>query len=562
MASLSPTRRSATAPPAPRGAGASLATGNGHARRVSLDLSPLLQAWPSEAPPALRRLATKLANAARGPLRTAGDRRWLARIVETAAESETPGLTGVYESLVWAHALGWLRTELPAGAVQELFDRLRKRTQRWPREGASRLDVTGLLACTELPLALAADRSLDEARALGSRGVAALENWCAEVSRLGAAPERLLPWMPLLAASWLRSRELIARGGLPADAAALDRGVILVREGLRALRRDGRALFGRCAATASDRRRWAEDAAPLDGGLPRVERMLAGGRAARARGALPASSISSEDAGTSILRNSWHGDSHAVATRVADTRFEAELLAAGVPLLSGAWQTRVAADGVPLEPAGVWEHVCFESDEEGDYLEYGLDLAGGWSIERFLFLPRNEGLCLAADALLGERPADVTYELSMPLADGVSFEPERETHEGRLGPARVLPLALPEWRGDRRRHGELASSGGALVHRAAARGARHLFPLWIDLDRSRRNREATWRRLTVAEDRAICSEELVVAFRVQVGKRQWLLYRSLGERGNRTVLGQNLVYELTVGRLNPEGELEKLVEIE
>ncbi|MEX0714781.1 MAG: hypothetical protein WD278_20765 [Pirellulales bacterium] len=53
-----------------------------------------------------------------------------------------------------------------------------------------------------------------------------------------------------------------------------------------------------------------------------------------------------------------------------------------------------------------------------------------------------------------------------------------------------------------------------------------------------------------------------VGYRVQVGRQQWLIYRSLAERGNRTVLGHNLISEFLVARFDRQGKVEPLLEIE
>ncbi len=46
------------------------------------------------------------------------------------------------------------------------------------------------------------------------------------------------------------------------------------------------------------------------------------------------------------------------------------------------------------------------------------------------------------------------------------------------------------------------------------------------------------------------------------GGHQWLIYRALASKGNRTLLGHNLVSETLVGRFRRDGEVESLVEIE
>ena len=60
----------------------------------------------------------------------------------------------------------------------------------------------------------------------------------------------------------------------------------------------------------------------------------------------------------------------------------------------------------------------------------------------------------------------------------------------------------------------------------------------------------------------IVPPEDAVGYRVQVGKQQWLLYRSLSDPAIRTVLGQNLMHDLYVARLYGEDKVDSLIEIE
>ena len=125
----------------------------------------------------------------------------------------------------------------------------------------------------------------------------------------------------------------------------------------------------------------------------------------------------------------------------------------------------------------------------------------------------------------------------------------------------VLPLGLGEWRSDGR-------PGGLLIHRRTLRleqeaERRRLASLAVDdLYLCRIRRPLTWRRLTVGQDLAVVPDHLAVGFRIQVADRQWIVYRSLGPRGNRTLLGHNLSTESFIGRSTGAGEVEKLVEIE
>ena len=148
----------------------------------------------------------------------------------------------------------------------------------------------------------------------------------------------------------------------------------------------------------------------------------------------------------------------------------------------------------------------------------------------------------------------------------VEFQPEKETREGLLSAgktmARVLPLALPEWRVDCR-FGELTAGKVHLQLEQQRPGHNLACPLLIDLKRSRAGKPCTWRQLTVAESLEIQPHDVAVGYRAQCGRDQWLIYRSLAAKANRTLLGQNLSSECLVARfLAPAGEIDELVEIE
>mgnify|MGYP007026205428 FL=1 len=176
--------------------------------------------------------------------------------------------------------------------------------------------------------------------------------------------------------------------------------------------------------------------------------------------------------------------------------------------------------------------------------------------DRFLFI---------ADALLGNQSGHIKYKSTLPLVEGIQFQPAKETREGSLKGGRhlatVLPFAPPEWRlpAD---GGSLEQTDGGLVLSQEADGFRLFAPLFVDLNPRRSKKPLTWRQLTVAEQLEIVSADEAVGYRVQIGHEQWLFYRSLGLNGNRTLLGQNYSGEFIAARFIGTGEAEKLIEIE
>jgi hypothetical protein len=167
--------------------------------------------------------------------------------------------------------------------------------------------------------------------------------------------------------------------------------------------------------------------------------------------------------------------------------------------------------------------------------------------------------------VLPSKPGAIDYRASLSLDAGVRVKRAAHGRETLLsngrGRALVLPLSLGEWRADGG-PGELACEGQAIQLCQYSSAGRMLAALWFDFDSRRTARPFTWRRLTVAENRAAVPDHVAVGYRIQAGSAQWLVYRSLAERGNRTLLAHNLSTEMLVGRFTKAGEVEKLIEIE
>jgi hypothetical protein len=106
------------------------------------------------------------------------------------------------------------------------------------------------------------------------------------------------------------------------------------------------------------------------------------------------------------------------------------------------------------------------------------------------------------------------------------------------------------------------SDRSGLLLRQHTSGPNLACPLFLDLLPRRYKRQRTWRQLTVAESLAICPRETAVAYRVQCGLAQWILYRSLAPAGNRTFFGHNVATEFYAGRFHRDGEVEEMLEIE
>ncbi|MEX2174050.1 MAG: hypothetical protein WD872_06790 [Pirellulaceae bacterium] len=283
-----------------------------------------------------------------------------------------------------------------------------------------------------------------------------------------------------------------------------------------------------------------------------------------------------EAACVALLRQSQREPHDQLLVDFSGPQVLTELTAAGRVLWSSLWNWQATVDGHPLQAAGPWREVCWHTDADVDYLELELPLTDGWKLERQFVLGRHDRFVLLADAILGHERSEaggkqpsheIRYASTIPLGERVAFAAAAETREawlvaGRKRSALLLPLALPEWRSEFA-HADLAAGlDGTVALMQAAQGRALYAPLWIDLDPARAKLPVTWRRLTVAESLEVQPRDVAAGFRVQIGGRQWLVYRSLAPRGNRTVLGQNYSSEFVCCRFLTSGRTESIIEVQ
>ncbi|MCA9236893.1 MAG: hypothetical protein KDA44_15560 [Planctomycetales bacterium] len=274
-----------------------------------------------------------------------------------------------------------------------------------------------------------------------------------------------------------------------------------------------------------------------------------------------------EWSGVAVLRTDWTPQATTVAVDFTQATMRLDLRVGEQQVFDGPWEIDLRFGGKKVEFAAAWEETCWFSDADVDFIELTLELPGGASIERQVMLAREEKFLYLADyCTAGGNPRELQYQAKIPLASGCDFAAERETRDGLLVAGsvslRTLPLGLGEWRADPR-GGELAAVDGRLAWSADRSGVAIVAPLLLDLRSGRSQKQCTWRQLTVAEGLEIQSADVAVGYRAQSGKDQWIFYRSIAQRGNRTLLGQNTASEFFAARFLPEtGTVEELVEIE
>jgi hypothetical protein len=484
------------------------------------------------------------------------------------------GVGYALEALAWCHALPQLAGNLPPELWWDLLEHLlgavaEAEATAWDHDRLTHQWLAG-----ELPLTLSyLMGEITPCRKLGRPARRALSTGLVELLDGEGLPHaEHLPMLRPLLACWTRCRAIgnEAAKGCWNEAAQIQYEW-LVRQALRLARPDGAHVF--CLGQSGA---WCQelfDAAIRLGGddddrriaalvLPRPRKSKSPPPRKRR---LPASGVHSEWAGVGVLSAGWEPGAPRLAVLYPDRSVQLEFQCRGELLWTGRWELEICRDGRPVRPLGPWEEVCWVSDDDVDYLELEMSFQGGLCVQRQMALAKEDDLLLLADAILGDRPASLEYRGYLPLPEGTSFRPAEETREGYLKGRRrlalALPLALPEWRADRR-VGSLTETDRGLELRQQGQGRAMYAPLAFDLRPRRMTRPFTWRQLTIAEDLDVQPNDVAVAYRLRLGKDQWLIYRALASKGNRTVLGHNLTSEMLLAQFDRSGEVDPLVEIE
>ena len=202
----------------------------------------------------------------------------------------------------------------------------------------------------------------------------------------------------------------------------------------------------------------------------------------------PETSDNCEWAGVATMRTEWERGEPAVVIDYSSPDLRIAVASSTSQVIRGIWSWDTSIDGQAVEALSSWEETCWFSDEDVDYLELSLDLAGGMQLDRQILLARDEEFLLLADYVLNTNGGEVSHRMQLPLDERCSLALERETREGLLVTdkpvGRVIPLALPEWRTDPR-HGELAELDGRLQLAQHRAGKNLACPLLIDLNPAR-----------------------------------------------------------------------------
>ncbi len=469
------------------------------------------------------------------------------------APSREPDSLFAWQSLVWCHALPRLGQIVAEADWRALLTQLEEVVAAAAGISVHDDPVAHQLLNGELPLALAYTfPELTQCQQLVRPASTALSFGTIELMDGEGLPNaRHIGCLRSLLACWTRCWLMSSVAGLDSlDAEGKNQLEWLIRQALRLTRPDGTLILSQ--GLSGD---WCGDLfdAALRAGNDKDDRTIAElmlpGRShqisERRLRKLPEPSVYSEWSETCVMRSRWSRKSPQFSCLFSERQLRTELSTGARLMWSGDSLPQLRVEGRQLAMCSDWTELCWFTDEDVDYLELEAEYEGGWVIQRQMLLARSDDVMFLADAVLGLDKADLQYDLVLPLVDDIRFEPEGATREGSLSNSRplctVLPLSLPEWK--------TAPSQGRLeaienrLHLQVHESAQRLYvPLFFDLS-PRLAEKRTWRQLSVAEQLEPLTRDVAVGYRIQLGRRQWLTYRSLAPRCNRSVLGQNLSHE-------------------
>jgi hypothetical protein len=331
--------------------------------------------------------------------------------------------------------------------------------------------------------------------------------------------------------------------------------------------RDGRSDLGLLARAAGFDPEWVQGAIDASlGSHPDTGRLAW-------EVSLPETMHHDEQAGLAILLPDWDVRRGRTHIDYGGKDVSVEIYGGREKLLGGSWQTMIEVGGDEQQPRGDWVTTCEYTDDEVHYLELEQPWTGGVVLQRQFFLIRDDRILLLADGVvpdstLGDqdRVGSIRYGCRLPIADGIESVEEAETRElflaGKRNRCLCVPLAANEWK-----VGASTATLGCSHDRHLTyetKGYDRLYaPLWFDFQQKRFRRQRTWRKLTVGDQLRIVRDDEAVGYRVQIGAEQWMLYRSLGDRCCRSVLGKHLLADFLAGRFDPnDGTIDELITVD
>lgn len=285
------------------------------------------------------------------------------------------------------------------------------------------------------------------------------------------------------------------------------------------------------------------------------------------------SSSQSDWSMVAAMRSDWSAAGDLCTVAHHQPHPQLELSGLGRPLLAGAWGLQLQVGQPAVELADEWSAVCWNSDEDGDFLELQMQGPKKLFVERFAMLSRQDRFLVLSESVRGARGlkaephAAITAVTRLSLAAGLSWAIDQHKREfsilqGTKRVARCFPLALPMEKlyGTPHRY-EIDGQTLMLTWSTPADG--FVAPLVIDWHPDRLKSATQWRSLTVTENGRVVSPDVASGYRLRAGDLQLLVYRSLKEAElPRALLGHHTNRETVIARVTKTGDVEPLLLVE
>lgn len=271
----------------------------------------------------------------------------------------------------------------------------------------------------------------------------------------------------------------------------------------------------------------------------------------------------SDEAAWAVMRTHWGAHADRVTVTHDQPAMNIELTVQGQPVLEGEWYSEFISGKQTTPFRGEWICVCWQTDQDADYIEMQLFVRGVVRAERQILLSRTRQFCFLAEALADVKSDQFTYRTRLPLVAGISGTTGASTREVKLDaggiPIRVFPIALP----DQHVFSTPGKFSADLHFQTTASGSAWYNPILIDWSPARRSATAVWKSLTVAEEQKVVKPEIAAGHRIKVGNHQWLIYRSLRQSIEaRSVLGHQTRFETVIGSVENNGDITPLMLVE
>jgi hypothetical protein len=272
-----------------------------------------------------------------------------------------------------------------------------------------------------------------------------------------------------------------------------------------------------------------------------------------------------DEARIGILRPRWtdRGAHAAVDWRTRDFRIDARL--DGRDVFRGSWIASIDVDGKSIQPTSDWSNVGWNVDSLGQYLEFQQEWSNGASIERVLFAPRSESMLILLDAVKSPGASRLEYRWGLPASTLEAVEAPTGTRSMVLSNGTAVFRALPvSLSADVREpsSGSVRLHQGRLDYQMMQPGGALVTALVVTGDHPPADERRPWRRLTVTSDQKVMTPAEASAFRLMLGDRQIVLYRSLVGTRRCSFLGHQTFYETYVGEIDASGKHEEWLAVD